>query len=54
MKKSIQRLRGCGMWGLDVRAMVSPTTKRGRECLRVVLHSFNGENEIDKLVEVLR
>jgi 8-amino-7-oxononanoate synthase len=40
--------------GLDVRAMVAPTTKRGRECLRVVLHSFNREEEIDKLVEVLR
>ena len=40
--------------GLDVRAMVSPTTKRGRECLRVVLHSFNTEEEIDKLIEVLR
>lgn len=40
--------------GLDVRAMISPTTKRGRECLRVVLHSFNKEEEIDKLIEVLR
>lgn len=40
--------------GLDVRAMVSPTTKRGKECLRVVLHSFNKEEEIDKLIEVLK
>jgi len=40
--------------GLDVRALVSPTTKKGRECLRVVLHSFNREEEIDQLVEVLQ
>lgn len=40
--------------GLDVRAIVAPTTKRGKECLRLVLHSFNQEQEIDQLVEVLR
>ncbi len=39
--------------GLDVRAIVTPTVPRGRECLRVVLHSFNQEEEIDQLVEVL-
>jgi 8-amino-7-oxononanoate synthase len=39
--------------GLDVRAIVAPTTRRGKECLRVVLHSFNREEEIDKLIEVL-
>ena len=39
--------------GLDVRAIVTPTVPRGRECLRVVLHSFNREEEIDQLVEVL-
>lgn len=40
--------------GLDVRAIVPPTTKRGKECLRVVLHSFNREEEIDKLGELLK
>ena len=40
--------------GLDVRSIVSPTTKRGKECLRVVLHSFNQEEEIDQLEKVLR
>ncbi len=39
--------------GLDVRAIVPPTTARGNELLRVVLHSFNQEEEIDKLVEVV-
>jgi 8-amino-7-oxononanoate synthase len=39
--------------GLDVRAVVAPTVPRGRECLRVVLHSFNREEEIDQLVQLL-
>ncbi len=39
--------------GLDVRAIVPPTVARGKECLRVVLHSFNQESEIDRLLEVL-
>ncbi len=39
--------------GLDIRAIVPPTAPRGKECLRVVLHSFNQEEEIDRLVEVL-
>ncbi len=39
--------------GLDVRAIVSPTARRGKECLRVVLHSFNSEEEIDHLVQVI-
>lgn len=39
--------------GLDVRAIVPPTTARGKELLRVVLHSFNREEEIDLLLECL-
>lgn len=39
--------------GLDVRAIVPPTVARGKECLRVVLHSFNQESEIDQLLEAL-
>lgn len=39
--------------GVDVRAIVPPTVSRGKECLRVVLHSFNREEEIDQVVEVL-
>ncbi len=40
--------------GLDVRAIVPPTAPRGKESLRVVLHSFNREAEIDLLVEALQ
>lgn len=39
--------------GVDVRPIFSPTIKKGKECLRVVLHSFNQEKEIDKLFEIL-
>ena len=35
--------------GLDIRAIVPPTAPRGKECLRIVLHSFNREEEIDQL-----
>lgn len=37
--------------GLDVRAILPPTVNRRKSCLRVVLHSFNQEVEIDQLVE---
>ncbi len=40
--------------GLDVRAILPPTASRGKESLRVVLHSFNREAEIDLLVETLQ
>lgn len=39
--------------GVDVRAILPPTTPKGRECLRIVLHSFNCEAEIDTLRELL-
>ena len=40
--------------GLDVRAMVSPTVGKGKELLRIVLHSFNLEKEVNLLVEALQ
>ena len=38
---------------LDVRAILSPTVPLGRERLRVVLHSFNTKDEIDRLFSLL-
>ena len=35
--------------GFDVKAILSPTVKEGRERLRVCLHSFNTEEEIKEL-----
>jgi 8-amino-7-oxononanoate synthase len=40
--------------GLDVRPILYPTVQRGKERLRIVLHAFNTEEEIDRLVEVLK
>lgn len=39
---------------IDVRPILSPTIGKGKECLRIVLHSFNREDEIDQLIEGLR
>ena len=39
--------------GLDVRAILPPTVRRGGECLRVCLHAFNTVEELDRLVAVL-
>jgi 8-amino-7-oxononanoate synthase len=43
------KLQACG---IDVRALHPPTAKKS--CLRVVLHSFNTENQIDQLLEVIQ
>lgn len=39
--------------GFDVRPIVSPTVPAGTERLRICLHSFNTEDEISGLVELL-
>src|SRR5205085_812397 len=38
---------------LDVRPILYPTVSRGQERLRVVIHSFNTESEIDQLLGIL-
>jgi 8-amino-7-oxononanoate synthase len=35
--------------GFDVRAIKSPTVPVGNECIRICLHAFNTNNEIEKL-----
>jgi 8-amino-7-oxononanoate synthase len=39
---------------LDIRPILSPTVPRGVERLRIVLHSFNTDDEIRKLTELLQ
>ena len=39
--------------GLDVRPILSPTVEKGRERLRIVLHAFNTEEEVDLLTRLL-
>jgi 8-amino-7-oxononanoate synthase len=38
---------------LDVRPILYPTVARGMERLRIVIHSFNTESEIDQLLTIL-
>jgi 8-amino-7-oxononanoate synthase len=40
--------------GLDVRAILYPTVPKQKERLRIVLHAFNTEEELAKLVYILR
>ena len=39
--------------GFDIRAILSPTVPKGQERLRICLHSFNTENQIHKLTELI-
>lgn len=39
--------------GLDVRAILHPTVPKGQERLRIVLHSFNTPEEVDRCIELL-
>ncbi|MEL7002965.1 MAG: 8-amino-7-oxononanoate synthase, partial [Bacteroidota bacterium] len=39
--------------GFDVRPILSPTVKQGQERLRICLHSYNNEEEISSLIDVL-
>jgi 8-amino-7-oxononanoate synthase len=40
--------------GFDVRAILSPTVPAGSERIRICLHAFNTENEIDQLIDNLK
>ena len=40
--------------GIDVRPILSPTVKKGTERLRICLHEFNTEEEVEKLVNCLK
>ena len=39
--------------GLDVRPILHPTVPKGKERLRIVLHSFNTAPEVDRLIRAL-
>jgi 8-amino-7-oxononanoate synthase len=40
--------------GMDVRPILYPTARRGKEFLRVVLHSYNTKDQVDRLLEVVK
>jgi 8-amino-7-oxononanoate synthase len=39
--------------GFDVRPLMSPTVQRGKEILRICLHAFNTEDELQMLLEFI-
>jgi 8-amino-7-oxononanoate synthase len=39
--------------GFDVRAILHPTVAKGKERLRIVLHSYNTEEEVSRLIALL-
>jgi 8-amino-7-oxononanoate synthase len=39
--------------GLDVRPILSPTVPKGKECIRICLHSFNTEEEVARLARTI-
>jgi len=40
--------------GLDIRPILYPTVPRGGERLRIVIHAFNTDEEIDQLIRLLK
>ncbi len=40
--------------GFDVRALLSPTVQRGKENIRLTLHSFNSRKELLNLLQLIR
>jgi 8-amino-7-oxononanoate synthase len=40
--------------GFDVKAILSPTVAEGKERLRICLHAFNTENEIEQLLRTIK
>ena len=46
VKKTATRLQN---EGFNVRPLLSPTVRRGKECLRICLHAFNTTHDIDEL-----
>ncbi len=39
--------------GIDVRPILYPTVPQGKERLRIILHSFNTKDELEKLISCL-
>ena len=50
VKSASEKLRQAGF---DVRPILSPTVKKGSERLRICLHAFNEESQLDELITLL-
>jgi len=52
-KESKEASRKLQSFGFDVRAILSPTVPKGKERLRICIHSFNTEKEINDLCNAI-
>lgn len=43
----------CRKAGFDLRAVLSPTVPAGKERIRIIVHAFNTDTEIDQLVKII-
>lgn len=39
--------------GIDARPLLSPTVRRGNECLRICLHGYNTTSEVEILLKLI-
>jgi 8-amino-7-oxononanoate synthase len=46
--------KSLSLLGFDVRPLMSPTVRRGRELLRICLHAFNTEKEVEGLIDIIK
>ena len=51
VKKMEQKMRDSGFW---VKAILSPTVPVRKERIRICFHEFNTEEQVRKLVQILR
>ncbi len=54
LKKIRECAEKCKDKGLRVLPIMSPTVQRGKEQIRVCLHSYNTQREMDELIHILR
>jgi 8-amino-7-oxononanoate synthase len=49
-----KKVKNLSAAGFDVRALLSPTVRQGKEILRLCLHSFNSREDLVKLLDIVR
>ena len=52
-RRTVNISKGLQAKGFDVRPILSPTVPEGRERLRICIHSFNTEAEVNNLIEAI-
>lgn len=53
-EEALQKAESLRTSGFLVKAIVSPTVKRGEEAIRICIHAFNSQDEIKRLIDCLK